>query len=73
MTISQIACIERGGLLLCNDTDIDLHLVILNTLHSQLPSHSKMVTRRLFLGHMTTEGCTTSISYHNIPLIFRYS
>ena len=37
--------------LLCKDTEFDLHLVILQTLHWQLPFHSTLVTRRPYLGH----------------------
>ena len=42
---------KGSDLLLCNDTEFDLHLVILNTLHWQLPFHSTLVTRRPYLGH----------------------
>ena len=42
---------KGGDLILCNDTEFDLHLVILNTLHRQLPFHSTLVTRRPYLGH----------------------
>ena len=38
-------------LLLCNDTEFDLHLVILDILHWQLPFHSTLVTHRSYLGH----------------------
>ena len=42
---------KGGDLLLCNDTDFDLHLVILNKLHRRLPFHSILVTRHPYLGH----------------------
>ena len=42
---------KGSDLLLCNDTEFDLHLVILNTLHWQMPFHSTLVTRQPYLGH----------------------
>ena len=42
---------KGSDLLLCNDTEFNLHRVALNTLHWQLPFHSTLVTRRPYLGH----------------------
>ena len=42
---------KGGDLLLCNDTNFELHPVILNTSHLQLPFYSMLVTRRPYLGH----------------------
>ena len=40
----KLRALKGSDLLLCNDTEFDLHLVILNTLHWQLPFHSTLVT-----------------------------
>ena len=64
---------KGGGLLLCNDTEFDLHLVILNTLHWQLPFHSTLVIRRLYLGHDNWRQRYRFFSHYKVPLTFRYS
>ena len=65
---------KGSDLLLCNDTEFDLHLVILNTLHWHLPFHSTLVTRgrRPYLGH-DNWSCATCFSHYKVPLTFRHS
>ena len=64
---------KGGDLLLCNDTEFDLHLVILNTLHWQLPFHSTLVTRCPYLGHDNWRQRYRYFSHYKVPLTFRYS
>ena len=47
----KLHALKGSDLILCNDTEFDLHQVILNTLHWQLPFHATLVTRRPYLGH----------------------
>ena len=47
----KLRALKGSDLNLCNDTDFDLHLVILNTSYWQLPFHSTLVTRRPYIGH----------------------
>ena len=64
---------KGSDLLLCNDTKFDLHLVILNTLHWQLPFHSTLVTRRPYLGHDNWRLRYRFFFHYKVPLTFRYS
>ena len=64
---------KGSDLLLCNDTEFDLHLVILNTLHWQLPFLSTLVTRRPYLGHDNWRLRYRFFSHYKVPLTIRYS
>ena len=66
---------KGSDLLLCNDTEFDLHLVILNTLHWQLPfglpfntGHPSAVPRSRQL-----KGALHVFSHYKVPLTFRHS
>ena len=63
---------KGSDLLLCNDTEFDLLLVILNTLHWQLPFHSTLITRRPYLGHDNWR-LRYSFFPFKVPLTFRHS
>ena len=71
---TQFHASKECDILLCNDTEFDLHLVILNTLHWQLPFHSTLVTRRPYLGHDNWRLVALQVfSHYKVPLTFRYS
>ena len=64
---------KGSDLHLCNYYEFDLHLVILNTLHWQLPFHSTLVTRRPYLGHDNWRLRYRFFPHYKVPLTFRYS
>ena len=64
---------KGGDLLLCNDTDFDLHIDILNTSHWQLLVYSVLVTRWPYLGHEKSKAALTIFPHYKVPLTFRYS
>ena len=64
---------KGSDLLLCNDTDFDLHLIILYKLHWRLPFHSILVTRRPYLGHDNWRLRYMFFSHYKVLLTIRYS
>ena len=75
-TLSQfrkLRASKGSDIILCNDTEYDLHLIILNTLHWQLPFHSTLVTRRPYLGHDKWRLRYRFFSHYKAPLTSRYS
>ena len=68
-------CVHRKGVtsFYAMTPIFDLHLVILNTLHWQLPFHSTLVTRRPYLGHDNWRLRYRFFSHYKVPLTFRYS